>query len=238
VRARPRSRWRLDHYPQHRCVIIGHRFPAAGSGSPGARARRCRVFATAVRVACADRKLPRTWRRQRARSRRRHALVLQHFAVGTGVLNLATRLPSAQQSGRRSRARVPACGYSRQAPRGPGHVTDRAADSHDGDGSIARSAAIRPPRTGACQATASWCLSWAPVPHGRPQPLPRSRACARGGPGSAPRCRGRCLGEVGVQVRPLTCRARESSLLSTSDPVVEPFHIDVAASSRLERRCR
>jgi len=47
---------------------------------------------------------------------------------------------------------------------------------------------------------------------------------ARGeGPGSASRCRGRRLGDVGVQGRPLTCRAREPSLLSMSNPAVQPF---------------
>jgi hypothetical protein len=49
-------------------------------------------------------------------------------------------------------------------------------------------------------------------------------------------CRGRRLGDAGVQGRPLTCRAREPSLLSMSNPAPEPSHID-GASSRRARRC-
>ena len=44
---------------------------------------------------------------------------------------------------------MPARGYSRQAPVNADIWTDGAEDSGDRDGSIARSAAIRPPRRGA-----------------------------------------------------------------------------------------
>jgi hypothetical protein len=48
----------------------------------------------------------------------------------------------------------------------------------------------------------------------------------------------RPLGDVCVRARALTCWGRELSLLSMGNPVVGPFHFDVAAGSRRERRCR